>query len=127
MQFSLSCSVPLARESAVDTLLEYLRPRFARTDTLEGALETEVAESKGIAYIPRLYDEAVKNSQMDMLGKTPPPQLQPLLQPDRLLRLEIGNPEDLGTLRFVDVTNVQTELGDTEVEIAASTHLVLPM
>jgi len=101
-ELSLSQKLPLNRKWAVDMATTVFKDVF-EAESVEKVAETEVGELDGIPYIPRIYDEPFKNRGMDLLGKRLPAENISLLEEGKHRRLEIGNPEDLSSLRFVEV------------------------
>ena len=96
-------------------------------ESLESVCENEVGELDEMLHIPRIYDEPGINHQMDMVEKVLPVEVMPLIQQGRPLRLEIGNPDDLESLRWVDDGSILTGLGDEDVCIEVKAHGVTPM
>lgn len=80
-------------------------------------LESEFSELDGRLQIPRLFDEPHKNHSLQTLGHQVLPELQSYLQPDRPLKLDIGVPGMLDTLRFIDDPRPLKPLAADEVEI----------
>ena len=122
-ELHLSSKIQLSSIDAADLVSRSLKSML-EADSLEVRAETELAELNGRLYIPRLYDEPAKNKDLDIMndrlkfGKEPMPELQLLFQPENPLRLEIGTPGMLNTLRFVHDDLPQTPLGDSDVELA---------
>ena len=85
--------------------------------SVDAEAETEFVELNGRLYIPRLYEDREQNKKLDLLGKSPPPELQPFSQEGHPLKLEIGTPGMLDTLRFVYDTRAVEPLGNRDVEI----------
>ena len=86
--------------------------------------ETEVSERDERLFIPRLYDDKPKNNSLHMRGRKPQPELQPFVQPGRPLRLDVGVPGMLDSLRFVDDPRPFVPLGDHEVEFEVGASAV---
>jgi hypothetical protein len=119
-EIALSSSLPLESSEAFD-LITCAALSIWRAASLGKEPETEVGELDGVLYIPRLVNDEKFNQKLDTIGKSPPPEMQPLIQ-NNPLRLEIGTPGMLDTLRFVhDPTSGQPLLGDqVEIEVRAN-------
>lgn len=72
--------------------------------------------------IPRLTDYEPLNRELQTLGEEPRPELQPLIQENRPLKLTVGLVGQLSTLHFVDDDAFKTPLPDDHVEVAVETN-----
>ncbi|KAI1077405.1 hypothetical protein F5B20DRAFT_583402 [Whalleya microplaca] len=81
--------------------------------------DMEFIEQDGCIKIPRLveYNELNELLARDLADTKHPPKLEPLHQPTRLLRLEVGRPGMLDSLQFTDVPNWEDGLDDDSLEI----------
>ena len=83
----------------------------------EFRFEEEIVEIGGTLSIPRLVDDEHFNRMLQTQGKTPKPELQPLLQHKRQLELTIDKPGLLDSLYFVDDKTWISDLPDDNVEV----------
>ncbi|KAL9112623.1 MAG: hypothetical protein Q9227_003194 [Pyrenula ochraceoflavens] len=113
-ELSLSPKISIAGSEAAELVYRSLRSIY-EANSIIAEPETEYAEHNGRILIPRLYDDWGQNKKLDLLGKSPPAELQPFLQPDHPLKLEIGTPGMLDTLRFVYDTRADEPLDDNDV------------
>lgn len=113
-QLDLSTKAQLSSAKTAETILKTFK---SQSESESPDYESEVCENHGRIYIPRLYDEKPMNHALHMRDRQYPPELQPLVQPGRPLRLDIGNPGMLDTIHFVDDEAPLAPLGETEVEI----------
>jgi hypothetical protein len=125
-ELALAPDLPLNRSDAVDHLLVTFLDQF-ETGSLGRSFETEFAELDGDLYIPRLDNDAVSNRRLDVLNKLPPPQMTSISECGRPLLLNIGNPTDRSTLRFVRDTNIKAELAEDEVQVLTKSYGVIAM
>lgn len=79
--------------------------------------EAEVVENDGVLQIARYIPEVNKNRSLSNIGATLVPELQPLVQPGRPLKLTVGSPGMLNTLHFIDDPIPAQPLQDDHVEI----------
>jgi NADPH:quinone reductase-like Zn-dependent oxidoreductase len=78
--------------------------------------DREYAESCSALYIPRAVEEKGMNSALTDLTTKPTVQMQPLHQPSRHMKLDIGVPGMLDTLHFIEDPEPLTEMGPFDVE-----------
>ncbi|TGJ82080.1 hypothetical protein E0Z10_g6692 [Xylaria hypoxylon] len=115
-ELAFSPDIDISSQEAADLVARTLRSIF-EAESLKVEVETETAEHNGRLYIPRIMDHKTLNKSLDMIGKQPPPELQPLYQPDRPLRLDISAPGQLNTLCFVDDPPLSEPLGENDIEL----------
>ncbi|KAL9113103.1 MAG: hypothetical protein Q9227_002715 [Pyrenula ochraceoflavens] len=115
-ELSLSCELQIALPEAATAIMRPLQ-LILESESMERESETETAEVDGIYYIPRLIDHPSKNRSLDAISHKVPPEKQRLADNPYPLRLNIGTPGMLDTLRFVRDTVPLSELGANEVEI----------
>ena len=120
-QLDLSTKVSLSQPEVAQLVVDSFRTEFS-AEFLDA--ETEVAEFNGQLYIPRLLDDKAKNHSLHMQGRKAAPELQPFVQSDRLLRLDVGVPGMLDSLHFVDDPRPFAPLGDHEVEFEVQASAV---
>lgn len=121
-ELALDHTLPLNRKTAVDLVIESFRDVF-ESDSLDKTAETEIAENHGIPYIARLYDEPLKNRKLDLNGKLPPPELSPIKNDSSPRRLDIGNPKNISSLRFIhNGTTYPAELLPDDVVVDLQAH-----
>ena len=120
-ELALSSQIDLASTEAADLVTRSVKSIF-EAESKQVDAETEIGELNGRLYIPRLFDEPVKNKAIELLGKQPEPELQPFSQQDCTIRLEIGIPGLFDTLRWVHdpVTTKLLSEHDVELEVRAS-------
>ena len=82
-----------------------------------GTKECEYALRNEIFLINRIFPQQQMNEMLAEQKATAAPDLLPFLQANRPLKLEIGIPGLLDTLRFVDDTEASMPIGEDEVEI----------
>ena len=113
-ELNFSSQNDLSNGEAADTTVRVLRS-LCNDELL--SLESEFSERDGRIYVPRLFDEPHKNHSLQTIGSQPLPELQPFSQPNRPLKLDIGVPGMLDTLRFIDDPQASEALTDNDVEI----------
>ncbi|KAL6722106.1 hypothetical protein ACLMJK_001212 [Lecanora helva] len=79
--------------------------------------EHEFAERNGRIYVPRLYEKREINDQVQAVTVTPESETQNFFQPGRPLRLEIGSPGLLDSLRFNDSSHASAPLLADELRV----------
>ena len=114
----------LCSKSTSCVVLSTLHASFGPSMTSE---EMEYAECDGKLFIPRLIPQAHLNSIIERGDSHPVPQLQTFFQPDRPLRLEIGAPGDLETLRFNDDILLADIIAPHDVEIRVRASCLRPI
>ena len=80
-------------------------------------LDLEYAERDGLLYIPRVLEDRVNNDNLTASTQVSPPEIQPFYQPGRPLRMHIGTPGMLDTLRFEDDVSTKDPLPSDFVEV----------
>lgn len=88
----------------------------------EKALDWEYALRDGIVFIPRMIAQREVNAMLGELSLPPVVELHPFKQIDRPIKLDIGVPGMLDTLRFVEDTDAANAMAhdDVEIEVKAS-------
>ncbi|KAI0415269.1 putative polyketide synthase [Xylaria grammica] len=115
-ELALSPELDVSRLEAADLVARSVRAIF-EAESLKVEAETEIAEHNGRLYIPRMFDHRDLNKSLDMIGRQPPPELQPIYQTGRPLRLDVSVPGQPNTLCFVDDPPPPVPLGEDEVEL----------
>lgn len=115
-EFALSSKFLIGEPKAADLIIKGFKSMF-QAESTDSKVETEIAELDGRIFIPRLYDHKPLNDHLDRIGKPALTELQPVIQSDRPLKLEIGTPGNLETLHFVDDERPLEPMADNEVEI----------
>jgi NADPH:quinone reductase-like Zn-dependent oxidoreductase/malonyl CoA-acyl carrier protein transacylase/SAM-dependent methyltransferase len=107
---------PLSATEAATTIFNVFQNSFRNED--EGTKgDWELRERNGRLMIPRMVEDVAANQFIARETKELTPELQLFEQPGRPLKLEIGIPGFLDTLRFVDDPTFLTPIGDDEVDI----------
>ena len=114
LELDFSSKMDISSDKAANIVGKVLRS-VCNDDLLQ--LESEFSELDGRLYVPRLFDEPHKNHSLQTIGHQRLPELQPFVQPNRPLKLDIGVPGMLDTLRFIDDPLPLGELGENEVEM----------
>ncbi|KAB5580657.1 putative polyketide synthase [Coniochaeta sp. 2T2.1] len=102
-----------------ETIVRVFTHSFSDVEENQGR-DFEFTERSGTIFIPRIFEDTetnefiAKDTQPIALAQ---PELEPFVQPDRPLRLDIGTPGLLDTLRFVDDDTFNTPPGEDEVDI----------
>lgn len=105
---------PLTEETARDVFrltAVILNTQYAMTQECEYTLRN------AMFYINRLVPHKDMNDLLADQSKSAKTELLPFVQPKRPLKLEVGVPGLLDSLRFVDDLDVANPIGDNEVEI----------
>ena len=114
LEMNFSTRMNLATDAAADLVYRVIRS-LCNDDLLQ--LESEFCERDGRLFVPRIFDEMHKNHSLQTLGLRPTPERQPLFQPNRPLKLDIGTPGMLDSLHFVDDPAALEPLAENDVEI----------
>ncbi|EXK33530.1 hypothetical protein FOMG_10801 [Fusarium oxysporum f. sp. melonis 26406] len=101
---------------AASTILDVFQGLFRREDDISKN-DWEFRERDGRLMIPRVIEDVPANQYIAHETQEPVPELQPFHQPGRPLKLEIGIPGLLDTLRFKDDPTFEAPIGDDEVDI----------
>ncbi|KAH7265653.1 uncharacterized protein BKA55DRAFT_590873 [Fusarium redolens] len=101
---------------AANTILHAFQGLFRREDDISKN-DWEFRERDGRLMIPRVIEDVSANQYIAHETQEPVPELQPFHQPGRPLKLEIGIPGLLDTLRFKDDPTFEAPIGDDEVDI----------
>jgi acyl transferase domain-containing protein/D-arabinose 1-dehydrogenase-like Zn-dependent alcohol dehydrogenase/SAM-dependent methyltransferase/NADP-dependent 3-hydroxy acid dehydrogenase YdfG len=105
-------------ETRLDQTVQHIMKAFAANFTASVDLgEGEMTEVDGLIHVPRYVESARANNHLQALHAKPKPELQPLLQPGRPLKLVVGSPGLLDTLHFVDDKRYYEPLAAEDVEI----------
>jgi acyl transferase domain-containing protein/2-polyprenyl-3-methyl-5-hydroxy-6-metoxy-1,4-benzoquinol methylase len=84
---------------------------------LSDEIESDIVEINGKLQIPRLFDNVSMNKALLALDGMVHPELSPLTQENRPLKLTIETPGVLSSLHFIDDTICESEISGDEVEI----------
>ncbi|KAI0474037.1 hypothetical protein GGR56DRAFT_696770 [Xylariaceae sp. FL0804] len=112
-------------ERASELILRVLDAQFGPQGRRSRSRDMELVERGGQLRVPRLeahdeLNEAVTRATMDKtkISDKPrePPRPEPMRQPGRPLRLQVGTPGLLDTLHFADVADRAPELDEDSVE-----------
>ncbi|KAK3399711.1 putative polyketide synthase [Sordaria brevicollis] len=99
-------------ESSITTITEVFRKLFDYSINETGS-DYEFAEREGTVQIPRYIKDVKRNAAVfktqSATDAQPEEEMQPFIQPDRPLRLTIGTPGLLDTLKFVDDTSAASD------------------
>ncbi|KAH8588580.1 putative lovastatin nonaketide synthase [Bisporella sp. PMI_857] len=117
INFDFSSNIELGSESAERLLLHVFDKTLADKVVDREYRDNEFAEADGRLYVPRMILESSINSELTELGSAPRPQMDKLFQPDRPLKMEMGKPGLLDTVRFTDQFIFQKPLSSKEVSI----------
>ncbi|KAH9897328.1 putative polyketide synthase [Xylariomycetidae sp. FL2044] len=112
-------AVPTATSKTVDTISRVYAHTFADVDENQGR-DFEFSERGGAVLIPRIMEDAETNKfiardTQDLASA--PAELEPFAQENRPLKLDIGTPGLLDTLRFIDDETFNSPPGEDEVDI----------
>ncbi|RDL33235.1 Thiolase-like protein [Venustampulla echinocandica] len=113
---NLSESLDLESEKASSLLRAVFDTSFG-SDPDNDVVDHEYAESNGALYIPRLVQHQEMNSSLAERNNAPVPTMQPLRQPGRPLKMQLGEVGLLDTFRFVDRVEYELPLRDDRVDI----------
>lgn len=113
-EFSISSGAEIASQNIADLIGRSFRLNF-EAESIELEAETETGELNGHLFVPRLYDDKNLNKSLEMRGKQLPVEQEKFSDPGPL-KLEIGTPGMLDTLRFAH-DDVPSELGEHEIEM----------
>ncbi|KAI9832015.1 MAG: hypothetical protein M1819_004559 [Sarea resinae] len=106
----------LSNEEAVKTISQLYGTSFADADNNQDC-DLEFAERHGRLQIPRILGDVEMDRVIDAETQPPDSILQSFKQPGRDLKIDIGAPGLLDTLRFIDDPVRSGPLGEDEVEI----------
>ncbi|KAK6067118.1 polyketide synthase [Seiridium cupressi] len=107
------------KESAPDAgkiILDVFLSVFNSSSSLDD-LELEYMERNGTLYVPKVVKDDEMNKFVHQQLRESEPELQPLSQEGRPLKMTIGNPGLLDTLHFIDDYTLSTSLAPDHVEI----------
>ncbi|KAE8380488.1 hypothetical protein BDV26DRAFT_135722 [Aspergillus bertholletiae] len=107
---------PMLAAEAATTIIRVFQQSFRNEDEGQKG-DWEFRERDGRLLIPRMIENINANQFIAHETKELTPELQPFHQPGRPLKLEIGIPGLLDTLRFVDDPTFTHPIGDDEVDI----------
>ncbi|KAI5864836.1 hypothetical protein GGS23DRAFT_465969 [Durotheca rogersii] len=102
-----------------ETAEKILRVLNSRLNGVANSEDQELIERDGFIKIPRLVEHKELNEELvrDLADVKKPPELEPLYQPKRPLRLQIGTPGLLDSLHFADVPDWEESLDADSVEV----------
>lgn len=107
---------PLSPDDIGSTILRLFKETFGAGD--EGVkADWEFKERANRLMIPRVIEDVTLNKLIAQETQDPIPELQSFEQPGRSLKLEIGIPGLLDTLRFANDNSILAPIGDDEVDI----------
>ncbi|RFN48413.1 putative polyketide synthase [Fusarium flagelliforme] len=101
---------------AASSILNVFQGLFRQEDDISKN-DWEFRERDGRLMIPRVIEDISANQYIAHETQEPVPELQPFHQPGRPLKLEIGIPGLLDTLRFKDDPTFASPIGPDEVDI----------
>jgi hypothetical protein len=107
---------PLTETDAAKTVFQMFKAAFCDSGDIQNA-DFEFMERNGQILIPRIIEDPQTNAFIAKETQPPVPVLQPFEQLGRPLKLEVGIPGLLDTLRFVEDPKMSVPLGGDEVEI----------
>ncbi|KAE8386092.1 hypothetical protein BDV23DRAFT_187650 [Aspergillus alliaceus] len=107
---------PLSAAEAATSIFHVFQCSFRNEEEGQKG-DWELRERDGRLQTPRMIEDVVANQFIARETKEATPELQPFKQPGRPLKLEIGIPGLLDTLRFVDDPTFLSPIGDDEVDI----------
>ncbi|KAH6677568.1 putative lovastatin nonaketide synthase [Halenospora varia] len=112
----LSLELDIASEKASSLLFSLFNLSFG-SDPDKEVVDHEYAESNGTLFIPRLIQDEDMNSSLDERDKAPVPAMEKLYQPDRPLKLRLGEAGLFDTFRFEDRLEYEKPLLPDRVDI----------
>ena len=115
-ELSLSSELHISDPEVITKIMRPLQ-LILQAGSMGRESETETAEIDDFYYIPRLIDHKPKNRSLDEINHRPPPNAERLSEVPHPLKLDIGTPGILDTLRFVRDPLPLAKLGDNDVEI----------
>ena len=83
----------------------------------EREYESEISEITNTLSAPRLVDDEPLNKIIRSLGRTPEPELQPLIQPNRPLKMKMAKNTKVESLHFVEDEDVVGDLAEDYIEV----------
>ncbi|GFF58827.1 lovastatin diketide synthase LovF [Aspergillus lentulus] len=113
--FDLSLGLDLHSELAATLVSEVFEGLFSSSE--RETRDYEFAEDGCCLYVPRLVEEPGLNSAMAALNEKPRPVMEKLLQDERPLKMELGEPGLLNTFQFVEDRQFQEPLNADYVEL----------
>jgi len=115
--FDLDPQQPLWCGESVHTVTEVFK-KFFESSAGQEDIDFEFAVRGGVVHIPRYQKDVTRNETVFCEPTSQPiPQLEPLFQPDRPLKLTIGTTGLLDTLAFDDDLGATERLPDDFVEV----------
>lgn len=107
-------------EQAGKVLLEVLDKSFLSAAGQSVAGDVEYVERKGLLSVPRLveYPELQRHLTSGASTSQPEVELQPFIQADQALRLEVSSPGSLESLRFIDDVTASLPLATNELKMS---------
>jgi NADPH:quinone reductase-like Zn-dependent oxidoreductase len=104
----LSSTIDLCSKVPSDLILRLFNTSFSAQD--DPVVDYEYAESDGKLFIPRLVQDETMNTSLVNRTELPTPEMAPLFQPGRPLKMVVGELGLLDTMRFVDRPEMQGPL-----------------
>ncbi|EHK97083.1 putative Lovastatin nonaketide synthase [Glarea lozoyensis 74030] len=112
----LSLELDITSEIACSLLCSVFKVSM-NSDSDKEAVDHEYAESNGTLYIPRLVQDREMNTSLDNRDKAPSPVMDKLFQPQRPMKMQLGEVGLLDTFRFVDRLEYEQPLLPDRVDI----------
>lgn len=113
----LSTSANLSSSTVQDLVTDLIDETMFDSDIVR---EREYTELDGKLWVPRLLYDWSMHNELSISAAASATKMELLVQEDRPLRLEIGNPGILDSIRWADDPTVATPLGPDEVEFRAT-------
>jgi NADPH:quinone reductase-like Zn-dependent oxidoreductase/ubiquinone/menaquinone biosynthesis C-methylase UbiE len=111
----LSLSLDLTSERATGLIVSLFNTSFSEEEDV--VIDHEFAEANGSLFIPRLVQDEAMNVSLTEKDEGPQPEMKPLFQPGRPLKMELGEAGLLDTFRFVDRPEYKLPLPADRVDI----------
>ncbi|MCJ1244041.1 hypothetical protein MMC30_001238 [Trapelia coarctata] len=112
----LETKMPINAEALAQTVAKVFWRSFNSRHS-DGVLDVEYSERGGVIMIPRVVEDRELNTFVSSTTEDPIPEIQLFSQTGRLLAIEVGNPGQLDSLRFVDDVRMERGLPDDHVQI----------
>ena len=108
---------PLPGSAIAEKVFSLFKSHFTIEREVISNLDVEYIERNGCLMIPRVVENGEVNDIVAAETCEPKPTDQPFYQPGRPLRVEVGTPGLLDTIRFVDDELMAGELPEDRVEV----------
>lgn len=115
-----------ARQSRFDVTAEKIwqTTSFLWKSTDESEYESEISEFSNTLCVPRLMDDEPLNKIIRSIGKTQEPELQPLVQHNRPLKMKMTKNTKISSLHFVEDEGVVGILPEDFVEVEVKANSI---